>query len=838
MKKLGLVFTLALFASLAWGQNTFNKFAPANGVLKGSTTTYVTSAAVDADIIALWTGTCNTATYLRGDGTCATPPGTGGGTVNSVGQTVPAGFAVSGSPVTNSGVLAITYATGQTNHLFLGTSTIGQLGEVAITTGDLPTIPFSQISGTVPANQGGTGEAGTVTGIAKANGTSAFTAAVASDVYGLWSGTCSSSTFLNGVGACAAPPATGVTSIAIAVPSGQTVTGSPITTSGTITIGGVLNAVAGGSGEAGTITGVLKGNGTSAHTAAVAADVYGLWSGSCSVSTFLRGDGSCAAPGGTSFANPSAVIGLTANNGTATTAMRSDASPALSQTISPVMTGNWQFSAPSGTAILINGVASTFGLQVNGSSGTGTSEGLIIEAGTNSSDAPFAVLNKAASNVYEELFGDGSFDLGFNGSGASISGSATGALTFVATSGDVIHARGSGEIARFDTSTARGSGNAYLDFYDTTGVKGYIGYVIGTDDFYLNNGLSGALNLQTNNATRIGISSAGNVVVDAPSGGVALAVSGIGGNDTAVFDSIHLGTAVGITTGSNIYVGSSTNLNIGTTTSATGSLNLATGATVRLSINSTGDVSVAEPPSGVALSVSGAVDNNTLVLQAVGNTSESFGLVVNGGSNGSDYNTLWQTAVGGVIGRIYGDGGFAIGSPTGGDEGAGSINAQTIYKNGTALAASATTDTTNAGNITSGTLAVARLSPSGVTAGSYTSSNITVDAEGRITAAASGSGATKLSAGVFTIGSSSCTVNLNSSNIASCSFSATGDAIVGFTSAYSTGATCTGSDVGTDSPPLTVQPQTLSITTQVQVILRNPSGALVNSSFSLTCIGT
>lgn len=46
--------------------------------------------------------------FLKADGTFAVPPGTGGGTVNSVAQTVPAFLSVAGSPITGSGTLAIT----------------------------------------------------------------------------------------------------------------------------------------------------------------------------------------------------------------------------------------------------------------------------------------------------------------------------------------------------------------------------------------------------------------------------------------------------------------------------------------------------------------------------------------------------------------------------------------------------------------------------------------------------------------------------------------------------------------------------------------------------------
>lgn len=83
-----------------------------------------------------------TAAFLRADGTWATPAGSGGGTVNSVSMTVPAGLAVTGSPVTNTGTLALTWS--------------GTIPATSLPNPSASTLGGTQ-SGAAPANQFMTG---------------------------------------------------------------------------------------------------------------------------------------------------------------------------------------------------------------------------------------------------------------------------------------------------------------------------------------------------------------------------------------------------------------------------------------------------------------------------------------------------------------------------------------------------------------------------------------------------------------------------------------------------------------------------------------------------------
>lgn len=145
-----------------------------------------------------------TITFLRADGTWATPGG--GGTVTSVGATVPSSLlTISGSPVTGSGTLAFGLANFSA-HSYLGNNTGSSATPVQVTNTQL-TADINQftstLQGVVSASGGGT------TNFLRADGT--------------W-------TTPGGGGT--------VTSVAATVPSALlTISGSPITNSGTLAFG-------------------------------------------------------------------------------------------------------------------------------------------------------------------------------------------------------------------------------------------------------------------------------------------------------------------------------------------------------------------------------------------------------------------------------------------------------------------------------------------------------------------------------------------------------------------------------------------------------------------------
>ncbi|MFH1838498.1 MAG: hypothetical protein ABH808_03330, partial [Candidatus Kuenenbacteria bacterium] len=130
------------------------------------------------------------------------------------------------------------------------------------------------------------------------------------------------------------PTATGqaLTSTTTGIMSWATTMTNPMNAIGDIIYGGTSGAPTRLAGTAG----FLKSTGAVAPSwsAIQSADLPGSFSG---------------------FANPSANIGTTVVNGSATTAMRSDAAPALSQTIVPTWTGTHTFSNSTYSALFTGG---------------------------------------------------------------------------------------------------------------------------------------------------------------------------------------------------------------------------------------------------------------------------------------------------------------------------------------------------------------------------------------------------------------------------------------------------------------------------------------------------
>jgi hypothetical protein len=203
------------------------------GVLKGNGSA-ISAATANTDYqspIALTTvGTSGAATF---NGTTLNIPnytsGGGSGTVTSVGISAPAFLSVGGSPVTSSGTLALTYS---------GTALPVANGGTGQTSAN------AALNGLLPSQSGQSGK------VLSTDGTN--TTWIAS----------------GGTGT--------VTSVALSAPAFLTITGSPITASGTLALSysGTAIPVANGGTGASTLTGVLKGNGTSAFTAATAGTDY------------------------------------------------------------------------------------------------------------------------------------------------------------------------------------------------------------------------------------------------------------------------------------------------------------------------------------------------------------------------------------------------------------------------------------------------------------------------------------------------------------------------------------------------------------------------------------
>jgi hypothetical protein len=219
-------------------------------------------------------------------------------------------------------------------------STVGQVlrvtGAATYAWGALDLADADAVTGLLPVANGGSG-VGTLSGILQGNGVAAFSAIANSSTVGQVLRVTGASTYAWGALDLAdADAVTGALPITNGG-TGQTSASaafdalSPMTTLGDTIYGGASGTGTRLAGNTTTTLMFLSQTGTGAVSAAPA------WS---------------ALPGSFSgFANPTASVGLAAVNGVATTAMRSDAAPALDQSIAPTWTGAHIFTNAAGIEI-------------------------------------------------------------------------------------------------------------------------------------------------------------------------------------------------------------------------------------------------------------------------------------------------------------------------------------------------------------------------------------------------------------------------------------------------------------------------------------------------------
>jgi hypothetical protein len=578
MKKiLGIVATL-LFCATSQAQ-VYNLFGPANGVLKGSTGTYQTTTATGTDIPAAG---ANTQVQYNNSGV----------------------MGASGNFTWNSGSNILNLGASTTP----GTFSVGSLGAMTISGVALAVPSFasnSNIQGNIELHSFVTSpaSAGSLFYGVRARGTiSAPTTVVNGDS-------------LLQIGA-----------------AGYDGTG--------YTWGAHIHFQADGTPSAGVLPGAIDFQTTPAASNTPVSRLlinstgtFIVGGATGSSGQFLQSAGAGAAatwatlPGSfTGFANPTATLGLTAVNGSATTAMRSDAAPALSQAIVPTWTGAHTFS---GNPVTLTAATPTKGIlltdsaaalnakttNVNNAGGTLTVSS-VTDAGAVTTNLLSSTRTGAAWSTLN--FGNATDNPAYQFLG-------TGTLTaaaFVPSSASAptngMYLSAANTLGWATNSAARMTLDATANLVANGNVTGAAlipsGSTVPVNGDYLP--AANTLGWSTASTQRGTLNSAGNWVMLAPSSGNTLQIGGVTG-----------GTAVNVinsTSGSGseafFAMTNNTDANLVFSISQAGAaskfssfgpstataLNLVTGGSTRLSASGTGNVTINAPGSGTALTVNSA----------------------------------------------------------------------------------------------------------------------------------------------------------------------------------------------------------------------------------------
>lgn len=245
------------------------------------------------------------------------------------------------------------------------------------------------------------------------------------------------------------------------------------------------------------------------------------------------------------------------------------------------------------------------------------------------------------------------------------------------------------------------AGNSYFDYQRSSVLIGRIGsadsVVAGgaITDFGISTP-GGGLNIATgvSSTSRITISSAGAVVINAPSGGTALAVTGLNGGNALI---VNGGNSAGDRS-ALFQNGAGTSVFLSLFGDGHGTLGPT--SILGLSWTSGGAVSIANPSSGNPLTITTSSAGNALVCSDGTNTSTAIAF------SGTHHLQVGATAAfaldlvaqGTVVAIL--SSGVLIGGAPGGDQGVGTLNATGLFVNGIPILKTVvkTADTTRTNN--------------------------------------------------------------------------------------------------------------------------------------------
>jgi hypothetical protein len=367
--------------------------------------------------------------------------------------------------------------------------------------------------------------------------------------------------------------------------------------------------------------------------------------------------------GGGSSANPSATIGLSAVNGTASTFMTSDSAPPLSQAIAPTWTGAHKFNS----TVTVVGSGNGNGLIFTGSS-----------AFINASGGTGLTIDAAASLTL--TFGD---NLTFIYGGTSVWQMASGAITQQSASGQISY-------------TVYGAANEWTEYVigsSTTSESFGLQIQAGT------NSSDKPLNIinYANSATLLSLYGNGGMVLGAPSAGGnegagTINAQGLYVNGAAV--STAAGANPPASVGLSAVNGSSTNFMRADGAPALSQAIAPTWTGQHNFSYTSGSCAIFNPGAGYAGAevISASASAPAMFLFSANSVLAELGLdggqTLYSGSTNGDFvlrtvgatNNIWfVTDSTALAGKIAANGGLVWGAATGGSEGGGTVNVSGGY---------------------------------------------------------------------------------------------------------------------------------------------------------------